>query len=158
MQPLAAERRHLERQITYARPILMVLALVDLLERSSSQRGPHAVLFISAYLCLSLILAAIQNLQWIGDIFLPLPFDLAGLAAFLVLTKSVVAFWFLYLFVALAVGIRLGVRSSVMFAGVGAFALLVRTALHGSVAWGDGLAWKRLFRGELWGGGGGAVP
>ena len=135
MQPLAAERRHLERQITYARPILMVLALVDLLERSSSQRGPHAVLFISAYLCLSLILAAIQNLQWVGDIFLPLGFDLAALAAFLVLTKSVVAFWFLYLFVALAVGIRWRMRSSVMFAGVVTFALLVRTAMHGSLAW-----------------------
>jgi signal transduction histidine kinase len=144
MQPLAAERRHLERQITYARPILMVLALVDLLERSSSQRGPHAVLFISAYLCVSLILAAIQNLQWIGDIFLPLPFDLAALAAFLLLTKSVVAFWFLYLFVALAVGIRWRMRSSVMFAGVVTFALLVRTAMHGSLAWENVLPWIAL--------------
>jgi len=144
MQPLAAERRHLERQITYARPILMVLALVDLLERSSSQRGPHAVLFISAYLCLSLTLAAIQNLQWVGDIFLPLPFDLAALAAFLVLTKSVVAFWFLYLFVALAVGIRWRMRSSVMFAGVVTFALLVRTAMHGSLAWENVLPWIAL--------------
>jgi signal transduction histidine kinase len=144
MQPLAAERRHLERQITYARPILMVLALVDLLERSSSQRGPHAVLFISAYLCLSLTLAAIQNLQWIGDIFLPLGFDLAALAAFLLLTKSVVAFWFLYLFVALAVGIRWRMRSSVMFAGVVTFALLVRTAMHGSLAWENVLPWIAL--------------
>jgi signal transduction histidine kinase len=144
MQPLAAERRHLERQITYARPILMVLALVDLLERSSSQRGPHAVLFISAYLCLSLILAAIQNLQWVGDIFLPLGFDLAALAAFLLLTKSVVAFWFLYLFVALAVGIRWRMRSSVMFAGVVTFALLVRTAMHGSLAWENVLPWIAL--------------
>ena len=144
MQPLAAERRHLERQITYARPILMVLALVDLLERSSSQRGPHAVLFISAYLCLSLTLAAIQNLQWVGDIFLPLGFDLAALAAFLLLTKSVVAFWFLYLFVALAVGIRWRMRSSVMFAGVVTFALLVRTAMHGSLAWENVLPWIAL--------------
>ena len=144
MQPLAAERRHLERQITYARPILMVLALVDLLERSSSQRGPHAVLFISSYLCLSLTLAAIQNLQWVGDIFLPLGFDLAALAAFLLLTKSVVAFWFLYLFVALAVGIRWRMRSSVMFAGVVTFALLVRTAMHGSLAWENVLPWIAL--------------
>jgi signal transduction histidine kinase len=144
MQPLAAERRHLERQITYARPILMVLALVDLLERPPGQRGPHAVLFISAYLCVSLILAAIQNLQWVGDIFLPLPFDLAALAAFLVLTKSVVAFWFLYLFVALAVGIRWRMRSSVMFAGVVTFALLVRTAMHGSLAWENVLPWIAL--------------
>jgi signal transduction histidine kinase len=144
MQPLAAERRHLERQITYARPILMVLALVDLLERSSSQRGPHAVLFITVYLCVSLILAAVQNLQWIGDVFLPLGVDLAALAAFLILTKSVVAFWFLYLFVSLAVGIRWRMRSSVMFAGVVTFALLVRTAMHGSLAWENVLPWIAL--------------
>src|SRR5258706_13869566 len=144
MQPLAAERRHLERQITYARHILMVLALVDLLDRSSSQRGPHAVLYTKVFSGLSIILAASQNLEWTGDIFLPLPFDLAALAAFLVLTKSVVAFWFLYLFVALAVGIRWRMRSSVMFAGVVTFALLVRTAMHGSLAWENVLPWIAL--------------
>ena len=144
MQPLAAERRHLERQITYARPILMVLALVDLLERPTGERGPHAVLFITTYLGVSLVLAAIQNLQWIGDVFLPLPFDLAALAAFLVLTQSVVAFWFLYLFVALAVGIHWRMRSSVILAGVVTFALLVRTAMHGSLAWENVLPWIAL--------------
>src|SRR5260370_15289008 len=134
MQPLAAERRHLERQITFARPILMVLALVDLLERPPAQRGPHAVLFITAYLCVSLVLAAIQNLQWIGEVRLPLPLDLAALAAFLLLTQSVVAFWFLYLFVALAVGIRWRVGRLVILAGVVSFCLLGRTALHGRLA------------------------
>src|ERR1700738_3082307 len=144
MQPLAAERRHLERQITYARPILMVLALVDLLERPPTERGEHAVLFITAYLSVSLLLAAIQNLHWIGEIRLPLAFDLAALATFLVLTKSVVAFWFLYLFVALAVGIRWRMRSSVILAGMVTFALLVRTAMHGSLAWQNVLPWIAL--------------
>ena len=58
MQPHAAERRHLERQIAYARPIFMVLALVDLLDRPPSERGPHAVLFVTVYLVVSLVLAA----------------------------------------------------------------------------------------------------
>ena len=144
MQPLAAERRHLERQITYARPILMVLALVDLLDRPPDLRGPHAVLFITVYLGISLVLAAVQNLHWVGDIFLPLPVDLAALAVFLVLTKSVVAFWFLYLFVALAVGIRWRMRSSVIFAGLVTFILLLRTAMHGSLAWENLLPWIAL--------------
>ena len=39
MQPHAAERRHLERQITYARPIFMVLALGVLLEEPPQARG-----------------------------------------------------------------------------------------------------------------------
>src|SRR5713226_4789092 len=129
MQPLAAERRHLERQITYARPILMVLALVDLLERPPAERGPHAVLFVTAYLCMSLVLAA--------------------LAAFLLLTQSVVAFWFLYLFVALAVGIRWRMRSSVILAGVVTFALLVRTAMHGPLAWENVLSWIALSTGTF---------
>jgi signal transduction histidine kinase len=149
MQPLAAERRHLERQITFARPILMVLALVDLLERPPAERGENAVLFVTAYLCVSLVLAAIQNLQWIGEISLPLPFDLAALAAFLLLTQSVVAFWFLYLFVALAVGIRWRMRSSVILAGVVTFALLVRTALHGTLAWENVLSWIALSTGTF---------
>jgi hypothetical protein len=57
MQPHAAERRHLERQIAYARPIFMVLALVDLLDRPPAQRGPQAVLFVTVYLIVSLVLA-----------------------------------------------------------------------------------------------------
>jgi len=149
MQPLAAERRHLERQITYARPILMVLALVDLLEQPPAGRGPHAVLFVTAYLCVSLVLAVIQNLQWIGEVRLPLLFDLAALAAFLLLTLSVVAFWFLYLFVALAVGIRWRMRSSVILAGVVTFALLVRTAMHGPLAWENVLSWIALSTGTF---------
>ena len=52
---------------------------------SPAGRGPHAVLFVTAYLCVSLVLAVIQNLQWIGEVRLPLLFDLAALAAFLLL-------------------------------------------------------------------------
>ena len=94
MQPHAAERRHLERQIAYARPIFMVLALVDLLDRPLSQRGPYAVPFVTVYLVVSLVLALSQNVPSIGELPLPLSLDLAALAVFLVLTRSVVAFWF----------------------------------------------------------------
>jgi signal transduction histidine kinase len=96
-----------------------------------------------------LVLAVIQNLQWIGETRLPLSFDLAALAAFLLLTLSVVAFWFLYLFVALAVGIRWRMRSSVILAGVVTFALLVRTALHGPLALENVLSWIALSTGTF---------
>ena len=149
MQPHAAERRHLERQIAYARPIFMVLALVDLLDRPPSQRGPHAVLFVTVYLIVSLILALAQNLQWVGELALPLPLDLTALAVFLVLTRSVVAFWFVYLFVALASGIRWGTRRSVMLAGIVTLALLVRTALMGPLAWEQMVSWIALSTGTF---------
>ena len=149
MQPHAAERRHLERQIAYARPIFMVLALLDLLERPPSGRGPHAVLFVTAYLCVALALALVQNLRWFGEVPLPLPLDLAALAVFLLLTHSVVATWFVYLFVALEAGIRWGTRRSVILAGVVTFALLVRTAFNGPLAWEQMLSWVALSTGTF---------
>jgi len=149
MQPHAAERRHLERQIAYARPIFMVLALVDLLDRPPSERGPHAVLFVTVYLIVSLVLALVQNLQWIGELPLPLSLDLAALAVFLVLTRSVVAFWFVYLFVALASGIRVGTRRSILLAGIVTLALLIRTAINGPLAWNQMLSWIALSTGTF---------
>ena len=149
MQPHAAERRHLERQITYARPIFMVLALVELLERPPADRGPHAVLFVTVYLCVSFALTVLQNLQWSGEMQLPLPLDLAALAVFLLLTHSVVAFWFVYLFVALAAGIRWGLRRSVILAGVVTLALLVRTTMYGPLAWQAMLSWVALSTGTF---------
>jgi hypothetical protein len=158
MQPHAAERRHLERQIAYARPIFMVLALVDLLERPPSGRGPQAVLFVTVYLIVSVILAVIQNLQWIGEVSFPLPVDLAALAVFLILSHSVVSFWFVYLFVELSAGIRWGTRRSVMLAGIVTFALLVRTGLNGPLAWEQMLSWIALSHRNLFRRGGHVVP
>jgi signal transduction histidine kinase len=150
MQPHAAERRHLERQIAYARPIFMVLALVDLLDRPPVERGPHAVLFVTVYLLVALILALAQNLQRIGDwLRLPLPVDLVALAGFLVLTRSVVAFWFVYLFVALASGIRWGTRRSVLLAGIVTLALLVRTAMNGPLVLDQMVSWIALSTGTF---------
>jgi signal transduction histidine kinase len=149
MQPHAAERRHLERQIAYARPIFMVLALVDLLDRPPAQRGPQAVTFVTVYLIVSLVLAVAQNVQWIGELPLPLPVDLIALAAFLVLSRSVVAFWFVYLFVALAAGIRWGTRRSIFLAGLVTFALLIRTAINGPLAWEQMVSWIALSTGTF---------
>jgi signal transduction histidine kinase len=150
MQPHAAERRHLERQIAYARPIFMVLALVDLLDRPPVERGPNAVLFVTVYLVVALILALAQNLQRIGDwLRLPLPVDLVALAGFLVLTRSVVAFWFVYLFVALASGIRWGTRRSVILAGIVTLALLVRTAMNGPLVLDQMVSWIALSTGTF---------
>jgi len=149
MQPHAAERRYLERQITYARPIFMVLALVDLLERPPAERGSHAVLFVTVYLGVSLVLALVQSLPWTRAVRIPLPLDLAALSVFLLLTPSVVAFWFVFLFVALTAGIRWRMRTSIILSGVVTFALLVRTAMHGPLAWEKMLSWIALSVGTL---------
>jgi len=147
MQPLQPKRRHLERQITYAGPILLVLALVDLLEQPPAGRGPHRAVRHSLFMCF-IGSAVIQNLQWIGETRLPLSFDLA-LSPHSAADAFGCCFLFLYLFVALAVGIRWRMRSSVILAGVVTFALLVRTACTALFALENVLSWIALLQGRL---------
>jgi signal transduction histidine kinase len=96
-----------------------------------------------------MILALSQNLKWLGELPFPLPVDLAALAIFLVLTRSVVAFWFVYLFVALAAGIRWGTRRAIMLAGAVTLALLVRRAMIGPLAWEQMMSWIALSTGTF---------
>jgi len=114
MQPHSVECRHLERQITYARPIFMVLALGVLLEQPPQARGPHAVAFVLGYLGAALALLLLEYIPPLSEWQLPLLSDLAALAVFLLLTNSAAAFWFVYLFVALAAGIRWGLQLSLI--------------------------------------------
>ena len=144
MQPHAAERRHLERQIAQARPIFLVLALGDLLERPPQDRGEHAVAFVLAYLGLALVLLLCQYLPRLSNLVVPLAVDLVALAAFILLTHSAVAFWFLYLFVALAAGIRWGLERSILLAGLVTLAILTRSAFHGGFGWVEVLSWIAL--------------
>lgn len=149
MQPHEAERRHLERQIAYSRPIFMVLALVDLLDRPPNERGPHAVAFVAVYLSAAILVVLLQAWPRFEKKRVPIVVDLAALATFLLLSQSVVAFWFVYLFVALASGIRWGLRKSVIVAGTVTLALLVRTAWRGPLAWEEMLSWIALATGTF---------
>src|SRR5712692_2815293 len=150
MQPHAAERRHLERQVTFARPVFLVLALVDLLEAEPSVQAHRATIFVASYLFVALVLASLERVRGAGELRLPLAVDLAALAIFLVLTPSVVAFWFPYLFVAFAAGIRWGLRRAVLLAGLVTLALLVRAALLAPpLHWPVILSWVALATGTF---------
>jgi len=87
MHPPSVERRHLERQITYARPIFMVLALGVLLEEPPQARGPHAVAFVLGYLSVALALLLVEYVPGLSEWQLPLLADLAALAVFLLLPR-----------------------------------------------------------------------
>jgi signal transduction histidine kinase len=153
MQPHAAERRHLERQITYARPIFLVLALGDLLGQPPQGRdAQHAVAFVLVYLGVALALMLVHHLPQLGEWRVPLVFDLAALAVFLLLTRSASAFWFLYLFIALAAGIRWGLERSIFLAGAVALAVLLRATFHGGFGWVEVFSWVALVVGTFAGG------
>ena len=149
MQPYASEHRHLERQITIARPIFLVLALVDVLELRPVGGDRRALLFVAVYLGAAVFLAILESFPRLRELRLPLAVDLAALAVFLLLTPSVVAFWFLYLFVAFAAGIRWGLRRAVLLAGLVTLALLVRTAIRGPVHWPEIFSWVALVAGTF---------
>jgi signal transduction histidine kinase len=149
MQLHAAERRHLERQITYARPIFAVLALVSLLQQPPQNRGPHAIVFVLAYLGAALGLLLLSYVPRLGDWRVPLLADLLVLAIFLLLTPSAAAFWSLYLFVALAAGIRWGLERSIVLAGGVTLAVLLRAAFQGSFNWLEAFSWVALVGGTF---------
>jgi signal transduction histidine kinase len=152
MQPHAAERHHLERQITYARPIFLVLAVGDLLGQSPPSRGPYSIGFVLAYLAVAVALLLLQHLPRIGNPRVPLAADLVALAIFLLLTPSASAFWFVYLFVALAAGIRWGLERCILLAGAVTLAVLVRAAFQGGSSWVEVLSWTALVVGTFAGG------
>jgi signal transduction histidine kinase len=152
MQPPSVERRHLEREITYARPIFMVLALGVLLEEPPRARGPHAVAFVLGYLAAALVLLLLEYVPRLGKWQLPLLCDLAALSVFLLLTNSAAAFWFVYLFVALAAGIRWGLERSILLAGGVTLAVLLRATLKGGFGWMEVLSWAALVAGTFTGG------
>src|SRR2546427_10527688 len=131
MQPHSVEHRHLERQIPYARPIFMVLARGVWLEEPPQARGPHAVAFVLGYLGAALALLLVEYIPRLSEWQLPLLLDLAALAVFLLLTNSAAAFWFVYLFLALAAGIRWGLERSILLAGGASLAAPCRATWRG---------------------------
>src|ERR1700687_626415 len=144
MRPNVTESRYLARQVAYARPIFMILAVVDLLEIRHSRGADPALVFIIGYLVAAVVIIAAEYLLRKKNLHLPLVVDLAALAVFLVLSPSEVAVWFPYLFVAFAAGIRWGMRWAVILAAVMSLSLVVKTAWHGSVHWPMVISWVVL--------------
>jgi len=94
MSPHSSEQRYFERQIVYARPIIIFLAILALFEQPPSPQVRRSVSFLVAYLVLALLVVrlerALRNRAW----HLPLACDLLALACFLYLSPSSVPVWF----------------------------------------------------------------
>src|SRR5437870_7622734 len=78
MSPHESDRRHLERQILYARPIIILLSILAILEWPASIDAHRCLYFLFGYLLYSLALAAIDLVlngrrEWSA----PLAIDLA---------------------------------------------------------------------------------
>jgi signal transduction histidine kinase len=128
MPPHAAEQLYLERHITFARPMVVVLAIVSLLETHSFHIESPPGIFLSLYLALAVAWATAQAFGGLHSVKLPLWIDVGALGLFLPLAPNVVTFCFLFLFVCFAAGVRWEFGHAVLLAGVVTVALLLDRA------------------------------
>src|SRR5256885_11076951 len=155
--PHESDRRHIERQIAYARPIMVLLALIALLEQPVAHRAQRPLSFLIAYFILSigavLFERVLSGLSW----HLPLACDLLALGFFMYVSPTTVPAWFPYLFVCYAAGIRWGLRVAFPLASALALILVMVTAVKGEIHWIRVLASVGLVGATLAAGGGVAL-
>jgi signal transduction histidine kinase len=147
MQPHPVERRHLERQVIYARVVFLVLALTALLlEEPQGQSGPTA-LFLFLYLALAVSVLWLQRTVLPRGWRAPMSADIGGLAILLLLTPTIVPFWIVYLFVAWTAGVRWGLQRSLELAAAVTVAVLLHAAFYIHLDWSQVLSWAALLAG-----------
>ncbi|HEY0704125.1 MAG TPA: sensor histidine kinase [Candidatus Acidoferrales bacterium] len=120
---------HLERQVTLARVIFAALALVDLIEMSNTPAPKASSALLAGYLLIALGLLLYERVVAQTRFQLPLGVDFVALAAFLFLTPSVGAWWFLFLFVVFALSTRGNSRAMLGLVCVASVGIVARFAL-----------------------------
>ena len=114
-----SDRRHLERQILYARPIIIVLSILSILEWPATSDSHHCLIFLFAYLFYGLALVAVDLiLNGRRDWSSPLAIDLILVVALIYLSPFAVPVWFPFLFASYATGSRWGLRTAMPIAAI----------------------------------------
>lgn len=149
MQPHAAELRHLERQIILARPIFIVMAGLELVILHPGPTPKSMLALLVVYTLLAMGLVSRELLAPRGNAALPIAVDIIFLSAFLLLTPSLAAFWFLFLFVAFAAGMRGGIRRAIPLLGLITLALLLKTAVTEPLHWREMIFWVAFSAGTF---------
>src|SRR5258707_11901623 len=154
MSPHQTDRHHFDRQIVYARPVFILLALLAVFEQPPSRELRRSVSFLISYLIVALVVTQLERLLRNRSWHLPLVCDLLALAYFIYISPSTVPVWFPFMFICYAGGIRWGLGLTVPLAGALSLILVFRTAGRGEVDWMRWVAWLGLLAGTLFGGGG----
>jgi len=152
MSPHQTDRHHFDRQIVYARPVFILLALLAVLEQPPSHELRRSVSFLVAYLVVALLVTQLERLLRRRSWHLPLVCDLLALGYFIYISPSTVPVWFPFMFICYAGGIRWGLALTVPLAGALSLVLVLRTAGRGEIDWGRVVAWLGLLAGTFAGG------
>jgi signal transduction histidine kinase len=147
MSPHPSDRLHFDRQIVLARPLVIFLSLLALLEQPLSPQVRRSVAFLLSYFLIAVVVIflerALRGRLW----HLPLACDLLALGFFMFISPSSVPVWFPYLFVCWTAGARWGHRAALPFAGAIALALVLLTAARGEIHWMRVVSWLFLTAG-----------
>ena len=154
MSPHQTDRHHFDRQIVFARPIFILLALLAVLEQPSTREAHRSASFLTSYLILAVLVTQIERLLRKRSWHLPLACDLLALAYFIYISPSTVPLWFPYMFICYAAGIRWGSKLTLPLAGALSLILVLRTAGRGEIDWMRVVAWLGLLAGTFAGGAG----
>ena len=152
MSPHETDRRHLERQIVLARPIVVFLSLLASLQQTNPQPATRSISFLVAYFIVSLCVIAIERLLRKRGWRLPIACDLLALLVLMYISPTSVPVWFPYLFVCWVAGMRWGLRLAIPLAGALALTLVLLTAQKGEIGWMRVVAWVGLVGGTFAGG------
>lgn len=126
------ERLYLERQVTLARAVIAALSLVALLETSQMPVRRVSVVFLSVYLAIAVGAELAERFFSENPIRIPLAVDFGVLAAFVYLTPSVSAFWFLFLFAVFALATRGNERAMLALVALATVGIILRVAAEAS--------------------------
>jgi signal transduction histidine kinase len=135
----STERLYLERQVTLGRVVLVSLSLIVLLETSPAPLRRVSVVFLFVYLVVALATVLGQRFFSESRFRIPLIADFAALAAFLYLTPSVSAFWFLLLFAVFALATRGRTRAVLALVLASTAGVILR------VSWAHALEWQSVW-------------
>src|SRR2546430_14328060 len=149
-----ADRGHFERQILFARPIFVLLALLAALEQPASRQERRSVSFLIAYVMVALVITQVERLLRRRSWHLPWASALLALVYFFFISPSSFLVWFPYMFICYAAGIRWGFELTVPLAGVLSLTLVLLTAVKGEIHWMRVVAWLGLTAATFAGGAG----
>ncbi len=111
--------------------MFMALVLMGILATEPAPAARAELIFAAAYLVVALALLVAELAGRGAELRLSPAMDVAALAAFFLLSHSVVAFWLFYLFVSFAIAIQFSERTVWMLGAVAVAAVVVRAALQG---------------------------
>jgi signal transduction histidine kinase len=147
MSPHPTDRLHFDRQIVLARPLVIFLSLLALLEQPLSPQARRCVAFLLSYLLLAVLVIFLERALRARSWHLPLACDVLALGFFMLISPSSVPVWFPFLYICWVAGLRWGHRAAFPLAGALALALVMLTAERGEIHWQRVVAWLLLTAG-----------